>query len=115
MIVKTTTHTLSVENGSVEIKKNGNLSGLFGKQVIPFSEIHSVAIGGNDKRYMTAKRAIGAGLTGGLGLLTPTRVRGALAIGLTSGEVLTFTLNGKSAKNPEAIAMVFSVGGVEVM
>jgi hypothetical protein len=74
-----------------------------------------VAVGGNNKKYMTAKRAIGAGLTGGLGLLTPTRVRGALVIGLTSGEVIELMLKGKTATRPEAIAMAFGIKGIEVV
>jgi hypothetical protein len=85
------------------------------KRVIPFDAVGSVSVGGNSKKYMTAKRAIGAGLTDGLGLLTPTRVRDALVIGLTSGEVIELMLEGKTPTRPEAIAMTLGIKGIEVV
>jgi hypothetical protein len=92
------------------------------RRVIPFAEIGSVSVGGNDKKYMTGKRAAGALAAGaialpaaGIALLAPRRVRGALVIGLVSGEVIELILKGKDAKRPEAIAMMFGLKGIEVV
>ena len=85
------------------------------RRVIPFAEIGSVSVGGNDKKYMTGKRAAGVLATGGIALLAPTRVRGALVIGLAGGEVIELMLKGKDARRPEAIAMMFGLKGIEVV
>jgi hypothetical protein len=109
------TITIGTESVTLPFRGPGNIASVFGKgRVIPFTEISSVAVGGNNKKYMTGKRGAGVLVTGGIALLAPTRVRGALVIGTTSGEVLEFRLKGKDAKRPEAIAMAFSTNGVEV-
>jgi hypothetical protein len=109
------TITINDDSVTVPFRGPGNVASLFGKgRVMPFAEIGSVSVGGNNKKYMTGKRAAGTVLTGGLALLAPTRIRGALVIGTTSGEVLEYRLKGRDAKRPEAIAMAFSLKGIEV-
>lgn len=109
------TINIGTDSVTVPFRGPGNIASVFGKgRVIPFTEISSVAVGGNDKKYMTGKRGAGTVLTGGLALLAPTRVRGALVIGITGGEVLEYRLKGRDAKRPAAIAMAFSANGVEV-
>jgi hypothetical protein len=110
------TVTIGSDSVTVPFRGPGNVASIFGKgRKILFTEIHSVSVGGNDKKYMTGKRAAGVLVTGGLGLLAPTRVRGELVIGTTSGDVLNFTIKGRDARNPAAIAMAFGVAGVEVV
>jgi hypothetical protein len=110
--------TIQGESITVHRGQKGSIGDRFMKssiRVIPLSGIQAVSVGGNDKKYMTGKRAAGVILTGGIGFLTPARVLGALVIQTTSGEVLEFSLRGKDAKRPEAIAMIFSARGVEVL
>ena len=109
--------TIGDESIAVHRAQKGSIGDRFMKsvRVIPLSEIQAVSVGGNDKKYMTGKRATGVLLTGGIGFLTPARVLGALVIQTTSGEVLEFSLKGKDAKRPAAITMMFSAKGVEVL
>jgi hypothetical protein len=122
MRIQTQQGTITINDTSVTVPVTGYGKGVarwstaLGKgREIPFSEIHSVSVGGNNKQYMTGRRAAGVILTGGVALLAPTRVRGQLVIGTTSGDVLTYQLGRREARNPESIAMAFNMAGVTVV
>jgi hypothetical protein len=104
--VDTKQGTVTIGASAVSVPRN---------RVIRNEDIVSVSVGGNDKKYMTGKRAAGVLATGGIALLAPTRVRGNLVIGTVTGEILSFTLKGKDARNPAAVAMAFGLAGVEVI
>jgi hypothetical protein len=106
---------ISSESVTVPRKMLGSLSAFGLGREIPFSEIHSVSVGGNNKQYMTGNRAAGALLTGGVALLAPTKIRGELVIGLKDGEVLSYQLKRGDAKRPQTIAMAFDARGVTVV
>lgn len=81
---------------------------------IPAAEVREVFISGRDRQYVTGKRAAGVVLTGGVALLAPSRMRGALVITTTSGDVHEFTLKRRDAKRPEAVAAAFAARGYAV-
>jgi hypothetical protein len=77
--------------------------------------VAQVAVSGRDRQYLTGKRVAGATLSLGAALAAPTRIRGALVISTTGGEVLAYTLKRSSAKQPEAVAAQFTALGYMVI
>lgn len=64
---------------------------------------------------MTGNRAAGVVLTGGVALLAPSRIRGALVISTRAGDVYEFTLKRADAKRPEAVAAKITALGYTVI
>jgi len=85
------------------------------RRTIPAADITQVTVSGRDRQYVTGNRAAGVVLTGGVALLAPSRMRGALVITTTGGDVLAFTLKRSSAKQPEAVAAQFTALGYPVI
>ncbi len=83
-------------------------------RTIAAGDVREVFISGRNRQYVTGARAAGAVLTGGVALLAPSRMRGALVIATTGGEVFEFTLPRAEAKHPEAVAAAFSARGYMV-
>jgi hypothetical protein len=83
-------------------------------RVLTRQDVREVSVGGQDRQYLTGKRAAGVVLTGGAALLAPSRVRGSLVITTTAGDVFEFVLERAEAKHSEAIAAAFSSRGYVV-
>lgn len=82
--------------------------------VIPCQDVQGIWVSGHDRRYLTGRRAAAAVLTGGAALAARSRVRGVLVISTTAGDVFQFTLTGRTARNPEAVAAAFASRGYAV-
>lgn len=121
----------SVKNGSVAVTREGiaiphtcatlirqiragGFRALRARYMIPAAEVTQVQVTGRDRQYMTGNRAAGAVLTGGVALLAPSRMRGALVIGTSAGQVFAFTLKRSGAKQPETVAAKIAAFGYTV-
>lgn len=73
-------------------------------RVIQRDEVAFITVSDAKGQYLTANRAAGVVLTGGIALLVPSRKRATLVVALKSGEVLDFSLSRKDAKRAGSIA-----------
>lgn len=96
------------------IVRRGTWKAIFRQNVIPAAEVARVQVTGRDRQYMTGGRAAGVVLTGGVALLAPTRVRGALVITTAGGDVHDYTLQRRDAQRPEAVAAQLTALGYPV-
>jgi hypothetical protein len=102
--------------GTMAEKAAGRWASLLGQtRTIPYSEVHSVAVGAPKAKFMTGNRVAGIVTTGGLALIGPHRTRATLAIATQDGVVLEFKLLRKDAKRSDAIALAFASRGVTVV
>lgn len=108
--------TVTVTPEGIKIRKLsvGGLLFKAGSHDLDREDVTGIVIGDADRQYVTGKRAVGVVLTGGLGLLAPSKMTARIAIGTTSG-VIELTLGRSEAKRITSIEALFRSAGYEVV